>query len=189
MEEFNPYNPYAAPKAENLMRESSAEDDRRRHINREGPIKAVGCLFIGWGAVMLMVMFTALIRSLASDGWDMSGKIALAFIFGIAAIFAGLGLRRFHFVTIVVATVLVVLASALFIPAIVKDARACVLLAFPGFILWLLWNQKSRRIFRADYQTVIGITPHVRGGGALFIWLILLLLIVGYLAIFTVMNY
>ncbi|HEY1053095.1 MAG TPA: hypothetical protein VGE39_25165, partial [Prosthecobacter sp.] len=90
MDEFNPY---AAPKAEVITQDTEAEAIRRKHINHEASIKAVGCLY-GLGAIVLFVVLIAGLTRLGGAGSYELGYMAG---FAVVALLTGLlarGLRN-----------------------------------------------------------------------------------------------
>jgi len=163
-------NPYATPKA--VVADpvaSEAEVVRRTHITHEASIKSAGVLFI-LGGLGTLAMSAGLVIPAMANVEDRPGFVVIGFAvaaLGVAYVAYGWGLRA--------------LRAWARTPAIVLAAIG--LLGFPigtlinGYILWLVLSGKGRRIFAADYASIVEATPHVKYRTSAVAWIALGLIV------------
>jgi hypothetical protein len=177
-------DPYRAPTA-NLSFATSASDDvvavRQAHIGHERQLKSIGLLFGLGAALMLVALVTVLVR-LGAGGVgnerELFGVIGGSLLIGVFAVMAGAlayGYRTLSpWVKYVGTPISVIGLLAIPVGTLVH-----------GYILYLLWCEKGRRVLAPDYAAIIRATPAVRYKVTVGDWIalaLLVLLIVGFAA-------
>jgi len=168
-------NPYAAPAArvDDTSASSEAVAIRREHISHEAAIRSIGILYYLGGFLVTLGAFGALLT--ATRGSDLGANallVAVLVAVGAAQVAVGWGVRGLKRWGRTVGTVLSVLG----------------LLAFPigtlvhGYILYLLWSAKGRRIFGPGYAEVVAATPEMRYKTSIVVWIVLALIVGGLVA-------
>ena len=171
-------NPYASPTAELEYAEllpashSEAEHIRRMYLKHEASVKSVGLLYY-CSALFLAVgtlgVFIALLDEYAPAAF---GLAALYLVLSVASFFVGRGLRQ--------------LDSRVRLPVGIFSGLG--LLMFPmgtiinGYILYLVFSEKGRKVFSPGYREVMEQTPHIKYKSSMLA-LFLLALIIAVLAV------
>ena len=169
----NPVNPYAAPlSAVADQAETGAEAVRSLHLRHEASIGSAGWLFVLGGAAILLVAL-AMMLSLGTTHSRVTDVLMVLVLGAIGALqlVTGLALRKLKYWSRGVATLYCVLG----------------LLAIPvgtlinGFILYLFFSTKGKRVFAPDYQEVIAATPHLKYQTSMVVWIVagLAVLVIG----------
>lgn len=177
-----PVNPYAAPlSAVADQAETGAEADRSLHLKHEASIGSAGWLFVLGGAALMLVAL-AMMLTLGTTQSRIRDVVMVLLLGAIGALqlVTGLALRKLKIWSRGVATVYCVLG----------------LLAIPvgtlinGFILYLFFCAKGKRVFAPDYQEVIAATPHLKYKTSLLVWIIggLVLLLIGVALLWAVLG-
>lgn len=182
MDEFNPY---AAPKADVITQDTEAETIRRKHINHEASIKAVGSLY-GLAAIVLLVL---LIVRLTGIGRASPYELGFLVGFALLALLTGMlarGLRNLRRWAAILVGIWAGIAMVLGFANLPNSAFGMVISAY---ILWLMVGPKGLFVTSAEYRAIIAQTPHVKRRTSVVVWvlLILLLVILG-IGIFSAMN-
>lgn len=157
-----------------------AEQVRREHLKHEASIRTVGALQILAATLLLLPIFMELLAHLfgfpTSAANGVGGRINLVSAFpmtflclAILLLGLGFGLRRLNPYARIVSAVLAGIG----------------LIGFPvgtlinGYILWLLFSRKGKRVFSEEYRRIRAETPHIRCRTPVWFWLLVALLIVG----------
>lgn len=169
--ELNPYQPPEAPILP--AADTDAEAVRKKHLNHEANVKSVGLLY--WlSAIILLIngVFELKNRQTGQIGGDSLAVAVVMIVAGAVLIPAGQALRSLN----PIARIPVIIFSGLG------------LLGFPigtlinAFILWLIFSQKGRTVFSADYKQVIAATPHIKYKSSLK-GILLLLIVIGVIIV------
>lgn len=148
-----------------------AAEIRRRHLNHEASVRALGTLYF-IGAVGAFLAGVGLgIATFASPEREgpIIGIAVAAFVLGLGALYFWIarGLRG--------------LKSQARIPAGILAALG--LLGFPigtlinGYILYLLFSAKGKMVFSDEYQQVIADTPDIKYRTSIVVWILVALLV------------
>ena len=150
------------PPAANLEFATHAATDavaiRQAHIGHERQLKAVGLLF-GLGAVAMTLSLVAIVipgLSRASEGANNAGMIIGMAAF-IGALVVVLGALAYGYRTL-----------SPWVKYVGTPVSILGLLGIPigtlihGYILYLIWCEKGRRVLSDDYAAIIRATPDVR---------------------------
>ena len=155
--------PIAMQKLREGVAGADSERIRQDHIKHEASVKSVGFLYF------LSATFLILGGSIGLAGVGDGAILMAIFFLGLAGvqIWVGLGLRR--------------LKPWARIPTGILSGIG--LLGFPlgtlinGYILYLIFSEKGKTVFSADYQRVIQETPHIRYKTSIIVWILLGLLL------------
>jgi hypothetical protein len=170
-------NPYAPPKASITPAAADsdqeyAEQTRRELIKHETSIKSVGFLYL-FGAVFMVLGAISLI-SLSLLGSDAGMSLGIGVFYGLLAaisIYLGIGLRKLSPKVRTGVTILSVIG----------------LLGIPlgtlinAYVLYLLHSEKGKRVMTAEYQAIIAQTPHIKYRTPVWLIVLLVLIIVGFI--------
>lgn len=176
------FNPYAAPLTTEAMvlpealtgagDVAAAERVRRELLNHETSLKSVRLLFYAAGGSAVLVLLAMLIPAAkdAHAGAVLDALIVLV-IWGLLAA--------------------MLLRTGYCLGALDRRCRWPVgiisglgLLGFPvgtainGYILYLVFSAKGRRVLSDEYKQVIRLTPHVKYRTAWWLWALLILFVV-----------
>lgn len=188
------HNPYSAPLSTvdgpTADTPDGAVADRRDHLNVERGLAQMGMLYLIGGAAvcaglvfpvfMLFELATGSGDALEPGGVGMWALMLVLYgVVGPANVWIGLGLRRRNPGVRVLASIFAGL-SLLSVPL------GTIL---GGYLLWLMWSTKGKRVFAPDYQAVIDATPEVVAKTSLLVWtaggLLVLFLGCGVLLLFA----
>jgi hypothetical protein len=171
-DEFNPFQaPEATAKGPVLidgpadLRE--AELIRRKYLNHEASVKAIGWLnilgsfifipagvfvtLLGFGAVTLPDQQLGEMQKLA-----MVGLGAFLFTLGVVWVFVGIGLRKLRSWARITEGVLSLLS------ALLNFIRLNPFALIPCYIAYLMLSEKGRMVCSPEYHRVIAATPHIK---------------------------
>lgn len=157
-------NPYAPPQAAVdyvAGATSEAESIRREHIKHEASIRSIGILYYLSGGLLAVgaLLF-------AAGATEVELEIGLAVVYGALATLSlamGHQIRALRPWARIAAIVLAIIG----------------LLGFPlgtlinGYILYLLFAKKGRRIFEPDYPDIVAATPYVTYRTSIVVWIVL----------------
>lgn len=168
--------PFVLPEAQPSFlaaAQGDIEAIRREHIGHERQLRAVGLLF-GLGALAMGLTLIAIVIPLMADSkgpGDLPPATLAAFVLlctmCVLYAFAAQGYRRLRPWIKYLGTPLSLLG----------------LLAVPlgtlihGYILYLLWGSKGRRVLAPDYASIMRDTPHVKYRYTAGDWIVLGLLV------------
>ncbi|MGJ8677747.1 MAG: hypothetical protein ACSHX0_09540 [Akkermansiaceae bacterium] len=167
-------NPYEAPVTQAPVSAQVASDDetlRRRYLKHEVSVKSISTIYWLGAAGLLFSSFS--LFSMMSSMNAVQGSREGSWVFytfpamGALLIAAAVGIRKLKFWGRVTATVV----------------SSVGLLGFPIgtvvnlYILFLLWNKKSKVVFSEDYKLVISKTPHVKYKTPKVVWILLLVVV------------
>ncbi len=181
------------PRAVQMLREGvqaasgPAEETRRAYLHHEASIRSVGLVnLVGAGILTLFILFgvvsmVAVFFVAGTRVANMASVVSLGFTAIYVALAAlmfwlGRGLRRLN--------------PSVRIPSAVMAGIG--LIGFPigtlinAYILWLLLSAKGRMVFSEEYRRVVAETPHIRYRTAWWVWLLLALLVAGFVAFLTI---
>jgi hypothetical protein len=173
-------NPYAPPKARVADvggADPGAEAIRREHIKHEASIRSVGILYY-IGGVLASIAGIGFVGFAVTDaeaalGWAV---VVLYLAVGALSIAVARGLRAFKPWARTTCIVLSFIG----------------LLGFPigtlinGYILYLLFAAKGRRIFEPDYPAIVAATPHIEYRTSALVWVVVALLLLAIVAAIVV---
>jgi hypothetical protein len=174
-------NPYAPPQArvdDVSGADPAAEAIRREHIQHETSVRSIGLLYYLGGTVMVLGGIAVLVGATLAQP---PGNAVVAVVVG-SILYLGLGVL------------------SLFVARGVRQLRDWArtttivlsfigLLAFPvgtlinGYILYLLFSAKGKRVFAPDYAAIVAATPHITYRTSLAAWIVLALLVLTMLAL------
>ena len=174
-------DPYAPPKA-SITPSAITEDQqfaeltRRGLIKHETSIKSVGFLYLfsAFFTILssIMLLFAGLADSEPGDRGFVLGIGLMYGVLGVVSIYLGRGLRRLDPKVRVGVTILAVLGLLLFpIGTLIN-----------GYILYLLHSESGKRIMSPEYHGIIAQTPHVKYATPLWLIILAIVLIVGFIA-------
>ena len=134
------------------------ESIREAHIGHERQLKAVGLLYgigaVGTSALLLAIVLPRLAGSTAADFLDPAFLLPALLVLTLAIYMgaAAYGFRRLRPWVAYVGTPLAVLGlTGVPIGTLVN-----------GYILYLVWGRKGRRVLGRNYGAIVQATPHVR---------------------------
>ena len=171
-------NPYASPTAELEYAEpvsashSEAEHIRRMYLKHEASVKSVGLLYYCSALFLAVGTIGSFIAMLDEGALPAFGIAALYLVLAVASFFVGRGLRR--------------LDSRVRLPVGIFSGLG--LLMFPmgtiinGYIFYLVFSEKGRKIFSPGYREVMEQTPHIKYKSSVLA-LFLLALIIAVVAV------
>ena len=177
----SPYAPPAAALQEHdPAADSQAESIRSSRVRHEVQLKAVGSLYLFFGAMLLVaaigtaiVMFDESTRSGAAESLGMMTAVtAVYLVLAALQLTVGYGFRR--------------LRSWVRIPGGIIAGIG--LLAIPvgtlinGYILYLMFGERGRVVLAPNYRAIIDATPHIRYRRTVGDWIalgILVLMVLG----------
>lgn len=170
----NPYAPPSAHVADIPAMDPAAEARRREHIALEAAVRSAGTLYVlggllGIAAGLMFVMAYLQVRapsqSLIAIG---SNYLALS----VPAVAIGIGMRKLH----AWSRMAMVIFTSVGVPY------------FPigtfinGYVVYLLFSAKSKRLFEPQYAAIVAATPHVKRRTPLSFRIIVALQLCGMLA-------
>ncbi len=170
----NPYAPPQARVADVLESSGEAEAIRREHIRHEASIRSIGILYY-LGAVGLSLAVVGLNLAKQTRAAENVAAIGICAVFGVLLLVAGWGIRKLRPWARVTCIVLSFLGLFNFPSGTLID----------GYILYLLFSKKGRRIFASDYPDIVAATPDVKYRTSMVTWIALglvLVLIAGFVA-------
>lgn len=139
---------------------------RRKHLNHETSVRAVGMLYYIGAAMLLLVGIISAIGA-AYDSTAENIGMAVAFLVFCALYFwLGRGLRRLN--------------PRARLPAGVVSVIG--LIGFPigtlinGYILYLLFSKKGSVVFSDEYRQIVADTPDIKYRTSIIVWIALGLL-------------
>ncbi len=171
-------NPYQTPAVQDYVVPvlNEAEEIRTKHLKHEASIKAVGFLYF-LGAVLVALSLVgvgfAAFYSGSGPGGPELGIFALLFVVCVAQFFAGWGLRKLRPWSKVPAGI-VAAVSLISIP---------IGTIFGLYFLYLIFSAKGRTILSPGYQDIVAQTPHLRYRTPIWIWILLLVALLGFIAL------
>ena len=177
---FNPYQPPAAPVADRAAVGGDVEADRNKHIKTETTIRSLGMFYLigAWVCVAMVVLMLLMLVPAAVTSPAGDRPLLLGMVFGFVLVYGlitwlnfwvGRGLRAFRRGP----RMFVLVTSWIGLIGFPIGTVISILL------LLLLLGEKGKRVFEADYPSVIAATPHIRYRTPLWIWIVL----VGFLAL------
>lgn len=151
---------------------------RQQHIKHEASLRSVGVLYYIGAIFGLLAAFGMLSGVLLGGlgGEEISmlvGILVFYFIFGIASIFIGRGLRQ--------------LRPWVKIPVTIFSGLG--LLSIPigtlinGYILYLMYSEKGKVVFSPEYQEIRDATPDIKYQTSKLAWGVLIVLVIALVAI------
>lgn len=184
--DLNEQNPYAAPLQTGsppaMPPDVHGEEERirRQHVSHEASLKSFGFLFYLGGIFTFAAPFIFGMLS-GEFSWDFGFlDITLMAVFvAIGGFYLATGylLRSLTPAGRVCGTILAVLLAVAQVPIGT--------LIF-GYLLYLLWSQKSKMIFSQQYKHIIAVTPHVKSRTSPLVILILLLILLAVIVFLLV---
>lgn len=184
-------NLYAPPKAqvEDVVPFSDeAHAIRTEHIRTEASIRSIGTLYYLGAGVMVLVGLGLLAGNFRGrpgaslpfqSGYTIGMLAFCAFFFFVAR-----GLRAFRPWA---RTTAGVLSGLSLLAGIITPPHIPVGGIIPGYILYLLYSKKGRRIFQSDYPDIIAATPDVKYKTSVVVWVLLALLVLVILLVLVAM--
>jgi hypothetical protein len=165
MEEINPY---AAPRAGLMQNDAAAEQMRCKHLRTESHLKAVGLLIVFGGALVLMAQWM-MERILAEEFRESRlPPVNLEMALLLFVIGAGLCvLNRWAWRAACLGMVLLIVLGLLNLPRGMPDV------AIHALLLRFLLGRGARRVFQADYQNIIRLTPLLQSRPASWIYILM----------------
>jgi hypothetical protein len=188
-------NPYAAPRAaigatasDFGLGDYEAESIRRAHLIHETNIKALGSLAILGGIFLTIVTLGAVVNRIwfglpAARRPIPIGTMIFYGLYGLFGIALGVGLRRlqpwarwtlvvlmvFNLISTIAGLTIAFAHNANLATAGPLGCATAFVLAFNGFILYLLLAPKATLIFSPQYKEILAKTPHIRYRTSLWI--------------------
>jgi hypothetical protein len=167
-------NRYAPPRSyvsDANVRVANAEAVRREHIKHEASVRSIGVLYWLSGALLLTAGVVGALSAMNGAPGTASPLGPVPFVvlggFGIASIAVGNGMRALRPWARTTSIVMSVI-GLLGIP---------VGTLINGYILYLLFAEKGKRLFEPDYQGIIAATPHVKHKTSIVVWIFVGLLV------------
>ena len=170
--EVNRYAPPRTYVSDAIPRVTNAEAVRREHIQHEASVRSIGALYWLSGALLMLAGVGGVLSDLyvTPERSSPVGPVAFAIVggLGVASIAVGSGIRNLQPWARTASIVMSILG----------------LLGFPlgtlfnGYILYLLFADKGKRLFESDYPAIIAATPHVKYKTSIIVWIFVGLLVV-----------
>lgn len=174
---LGPLDPYSPPRSSlEIAQERDAEyrEIRKNHIVHEKTLQAVGYLYLASAVAILLIGLAMIIPQIDTSGpvnWEFVAGIAIAVVlWGGLNLFCALVYRSLSPSAFWLGT----LTSGLGLLAVPLGTL------FHGWVLYLIWSEKGRRVLSKEYASIIRATPEVRYKRQRADWirLVVLLLIV-----------
>lgn len=167
-------NRYAPPRAyvgDVSFGVTNAEAVRREHIQHEASVRSIGALYWLSGTILVLAGVVGVFNARATSGeFGPINVLTFAILggFGVASIAVGSGIRNLRPWARTVSIVMSVI-GLLGIP---------VGTLINGYILYLLFAEKGKRLFEPDYQGIVAATPQVTYKTSIIVWIFVGLLVV-----------
>ncbi|MGB6220229.1 hypothetical protein [Haloferula sp.] len=184
-------NPYQTPSVVEVSAPvlSDAELIREAHLKHEASLKGVGSLFFLGGALGVIGLAAMVGPALAGSGGAMfAGPDFLLFVSLVGIMIplqfvAWWGLRNLRPWVRIPATLVAVLGLLAVLSGSILSAALSV------YILFLLYSKKGRTILSAGYQEIVDQTPGMKYRTPRWMWIVLLLIVIGVVALFGSIIY
>lgn len=158
---------------------TNEEEIRKAHIKHEASIKSVGILYLISGCFLLLAGLFGLTE--AGQLTIVEVFLTVGFFLGLGglSIYTGIAIRRLQPWTRV--------AVGIFSGIGLLGVPVGTLIN--GYILWLFFSEKGKRVLAPDYKDIIAATPHVKykSGGcvAIFVIVIICMIFFGLIGTFV----